>query len=65
MNNILTVYLNGQSELEYDRDKELPERQQQYLEGVDKSIDEKGIRLGEDQVKVAFSYPDKDDPVIH
>ena len=49
MNNILAIVLNGVSQLEYDRDKPLPEMQRQYLEKMDEQMNG-GITLGERRV---------------
>ncbi len=41
----LTVVLNGESQLEYDRGKILPDDQRAYLDRMDARMDD-GIRLG-------------------
>ena len=46
MNNIMAVLLNGIAQLEYDRDKLLPDHQSVYLDKMDAKMDE-GIYLGE------------------
>jgi hypothetical protein len=46
MNNKLAILLNGISQLEYDRDKPLPEMQRQYLDKMDERMDA-GITLGD------------------
>ena len=45
MSSKLAVVLNGTLQLEYHRDKPLPEAQRQYLDRMDQSMD-KGIELG-------------------
>jgi hypothetical protein len=49
MNSKLAILLNGVSQLEYDRDKPLPEMQRQYLEEMDERMNG-GITLGERHV---------------
>ncbi len=44
MNRLFTVYLNGQKLLEYDRQTRLPGKQRQFLDGMDKDMDE-GIEI--------------------
>jgi hypothetical protein len=46
----LVVLVNGESRLEYDRSKELSERQRVYLDRMDRQMDS-GIRLGSDWVE--------------
>jgi hypothetical protein len=46
----LVVLVNGESRLEYDRSKELSERQRVYLDRMDRQMDS-GIRLGTDWVE--------------
>ena len=43
MNNIMAVFLNGIAQLEYDRDKLLPDHQAAYLDKMDARMDA-GIR---------------------
>lgn len=43
--NKLVAVLQGESQVEYDRSKPLPEQQQQYLERMDMQMDQ-GIPLG-------------------
>jgi hypothetical protein len=45
MNNIMAVLLNGIAQLEYDRDKLLPEHQLAYLDRMDAKMDG-GILIG-------------------
>ncbi len=49
MSNIMAVKLNGIAELEYDRDKPLPDYQGAYLDKMDTKMNE-GILLGEEFV---------------
>ena len=53
MNNIMGVLLNGIAQLEYDRDKLLPEHQLAYLDRMDAKMDG-GILIGNETVQ----YPD-------
>jgi len=53
MNNIMAVLLNGIAQLEYDRDKLLPEHQLAYLDRMDTKMDS-GILIG----KETISNPD-------
>jgi hypothetical protein len=50
MSNIMAVLLNGVAQLEYDRDKPLPDHQELYLDKMDTKMDE-GILIGDTQVK--------------
>lgn len=50
MSNIMAVLLNGIAQLEYDRDKLLPDHQSVYLDKMDTKMDE-GIYLGERTIK--------------
>ena len=45
MSNVMAVLLNGLAQLEYDRDKPLPDYQTVYLDRMDSRMDE-GIRIG-------------------
>ncbi|MBD3670417.1 MAG: hypothetical protein HUJ29_06555 [Gammaproteobacteria bacterium] len=45
MNEKLTVVLDGQAVVEYDRTKELPDQQLTYLDKMDEGLD-KGITIG-------------------
>jgi len=47
---MLTVVIDGQPHLEYDRGKSLPAHQSTYLDRMDKKMDE-GIALGGEAVK--------------
>jgi len=47
----LTILVNGEPHLEYDRDKPLPEQQRAYLDRMDKRMDD-GIELGGARVDV-------------
>jgi len=53
MNDKLTIVLNGQAVIEYDRGKPLPEQQQAYLDKMDAEMD-KGLQIGADDI----SHPD-------
>lgn len=46
MSNILTIVINGESQLEYDRSKPLAGPQQEFLDKMDRSMDA-GIVLGD------------------
>jgi hypothetical protein len=46
MSNRLAVVLNGESQVEYDRDKPLPPPHQQFLDRMDQQMDA-GITLGD------------------
>jgi len=50
MSNIMAVLLNGIAQLEYDRDKLLPDHQSVYLNKMDAKMDE-GIYLDERTIK--------------
>ena len=50
MSDIMGVLLNGIAQLEYDRDKLLPEHQAAYLDRMDSKMDA-GILIGEEVVK--------------
>jgi len=50
MSNMLAVLLNGIAQLEYDRNKSLPDHQELYLDKMDAKMDE-GIMIGEELVK--------------
>ena len=45
MNNIMAVFLNGIAQLEYDRDRLLPDHQAAYLDKMDARMDA-GILIG-------------------
>lgn len=45
MNNIMAVFLNGVAQLEYDRDRLLPDHQAAYLDKMDARMDA-GILIG-------------------
>ena len=53
MSNMLAVLLNGIAQLEYDRDKPLPDHQELYLDKMDAKMDE-GVMIGDEMV----SQPD-------
>ena len=55
MDNIMAVLLNGIAQLEYDRNKLLPDHQMAYLDRMDAKMDE-GILLGNETI----SNPDQD-----
>lgn len=50
MSNVMGVLLNGIAQLEYDRDKLLPEHQAAYLDRMDAKMDD-GILVGESFIK--------------
>jgi hypothetical protein len=49
MSHIMAVVLNGLAELEYDREKPLPDYQMVYLDRMDTRMDA-GIRIGEESI---------------
>jgi hypothetical protein len=49
MSHIMAVILNGLAELEYDREKPLPDYQAVYLDRMDTRMDA-GIRIGEESI---------------
>lgn len=49
MSTIMAVLLNGIAELEYDRNKILPDYQAAYLDKMDMQMDE-GIQIGEELI---------------
>ena len=55
MSNIMAVLLNGVAQLEYDRDKLLPDHQAAYLDKMDTRMDA-GILIGNETIK----NPDQD-----
>ena len=55
MNNIMAVFLNDIAQLEYDRDKLLPDHQAAYLDKMDARMDA-GILIGNETIK----NPDQD-----
>jgi hypothetical protein len=50
MSDIMAVLLNGIAQLEYDRDKLLPDHQAAYLDRMDSKMDA-GILIGEEMVR--------------
>ena len=50
MSNVMGVLLNGIAQLEYDRDKLLPDHQAAYLDKMDAKMDN-GILVGEEVIK--------------
>jgi len=46
----MQVIVNGQSEVEYDRNKPLPERQMEYLDKMDTEMDA-GFTLGDEKIE--------------
>lgn len=46
---MLTVYINNESIVEYDRNKQLPGKQRQYLDKMDSDMDG-GFKLGDEQI---------------
>ena len=49
MNNIMAVFLNGIAQLEYDRDRLLPDHQAAYLDKMDAKMDA-GILVGDETI---------------
>ncbi len=49
MNNVMAVFLNGIAQLEYDRDRLLPDHQAAYLDKMDAKMDA-GILVGNETV---------------
>ena len=49
MNNIMAVFLNGIAQLEYDRDRLLPDHQAAYLDRMDAKMDA-GILIGNETI---------------
>ncbi len=49
MSRLLGVLLNGVAQLEYDRDKPLSDYQSNYLDDMDRKMDD-GIRIGDAQL---------------
>ncbi|MGB5178856.1 MAG: hypothetical protein WBP44_09030 [Gammaproteobacteria bacterium] len=49
MNNIMAVFLNGIAQLEYDRDRLLPDHQAAYLDKMDAKMDA-GILIGSETI---------------
>lgn len=49
MHNIMAVMMNGIAQLEYDRDRLLPDHQAAYLDKMDKKMND-GILLGDETV---------------
>ncbi len=49
MSEMMVVLLNGEAMFEYDRAKPLPEKQRQYLDRMDRQMDE-GITLGTEKI---------------
>ena len=49
MSEMMVVLLNGEAMFEYDRTKPLPEKQRQYLDRMDRQMDE-GITLGTEKI---------------
>jgi hypothetical protein len=50
MSNMMAVFLNGIAQLEYDRDRPLPDHQVVYLEKMDTRMDA-GILVGEETIE--------------
>ena len=50
MNNVMAVFLNGLAQLEYDRDRLLPDHQAAYLDKMDAKMDA-GILVGNKTVR--------------
>lgn len=49
-NNLMGVLLNGIAQLEYDRNKTLPDHQAAYLQKMDSKMDEEGIDLDGERI---------------
>lgn len=49
MNHKLTVYINNESIVEYDRNKRLPGKQREYLDKMDSDMNG-GFKLGDEQI---------------
>lgn len=49
MAHMLTVYINDESIIEYDRNKRLPGKQREYLDKMDSDMDD-GFKLGDEQI---------------
>ncbi|WP_126456757.1 hypothetical protein [Sulfuriflexus mobilis] len=47
---LMQVHVNGQPQIDYDRNKALSEKQQEYLDKMDEGMDA-GIQLGSDTVE--------------
>ena len=50
MSNIMAVLLNGVAQLEYDREKQLPDHHAFYLDKMDEKMDA-GIQLGDELIE--------------
>ena len=50
MTNIMAILLNGVAQLEYDRNKPLPDHQALYLDKMDEKMDE-GITIGDKSIQ--------------
>jgi len=50
MNHKLTVYINNEAVIEYDRNKPLPGKQRQYLDKMDTDM-EQGFQLGDERIE--------------
>lgn len=49
MSDSMVVLLNGEALFEYDRTVQLPQKQQEYLDRMDRQMDE-GIQLGNEKI---------------
>jgi hypothetical protein len=49
MHNTLAIVINGESQIEYDRNKPLPEQQLKFLDKMDNDMDQ-GVVLGDVQI---------------
>ena len=49
MSDSMVVLLNGEALFEYDRNKQLPEKQLEYLDRMDQQMDA-GIKLGDEMI---------------
>lgn len=47
---LMQIIVNGQSQIEYDRNKSLPEKQLEYLEKMDKEMDS-GLELAGERIE--------------
>ncbi|MGW8247939.1 MAG: hypothetical protein ACWGOV_07495 [Acidiferrobacterales bacterium] len=51
MSNLFAVLLNGIAQIEYDRNKPLPDYQGAYLEKMDQKMADEGISLGDTTIE--------------
>lgn len=55
MPNMLSVYINGEKVLDYDKSARQPGKIRQHLEGMDVDMDE-GIELNENMLAIQINY---------